>query len=84
MLTPNRRLASGNPVNIEFTEAVSDPREQQPGLKEFLTDRSLSCDATPEELRFLKCLRFNSKRPTPLYFHRELQNLRDPLHFRAK
>jgi hypothetical protein len=28
-------------------------------------------------------LRFKGKIPTPLYYYRELQNLRDPLHFRA-
>jgi hypothetical protein len=39
--------------------------------------------ATEGEIEFLKKLRFNGKRPTPLYFYRELQNLRDPLHFRA-
>src|SRR5881396_963986 len=27
-------------------------------------------------------LRFKKKRPTPLYYYRALQNLRDPLHFR--
>jgi hypothetical protein len=40
-------------------------------------------DATKEEIEFLKRLRFNGKHPTPLYYYRELQNLRDPLHFRA-
>ncbi len=30
---------------------------------------------------FLKSLRFEEKRPTPLYYYRELQNLRDPLNF---
>jgi hypothetical protein len=34
-----------------------------------------------EELAFLKRLRFKGKRPTPLYYYRELQGLRDPLHF---
>jgi hypothetical protein len=34
-------------------------------------------------MEFLKKLRFNGKRPTSLYYYRELQNLRDPLHFRA-
>jgi hypothetical protein len=29
-------------------------------------------------------LRFKEKRPGPLYYYRELQNLRDPLHFRAE
>jgi hypothetical protein len=41
----------------------------------------MSSDATPEEVAFLKNLKFKSKRPTALYYYRELQNLRDPLHF---
>jgi len=32
---------------------------------------------------FLKTLRFRDKRPTALYYYRELQSLRDPLHFRT-
>jgi hypothetical protein len=28
-------------------------------------------------------LQFKNHRPTALYYYRELQNLRDPLHFRA-
>jgi len=39
--------------------------------------------ATAEETEFLKKLRFKGRRPTALYFYRELQNLRDPLHFRT-
>ena len=35
-----------------------------------------------EEIEFLKALRFRGKHPTPLFYYRELQNLRDPLHFR--
>ena len=38
--------------------------------------------STEEEVEFLKRLRFKGKRPTPLYYYRELQNLKDPLHFR--
>ena len=50
-----------------------------------LKHHSLSGDATPEEIEFLKLLRFtDGRRPTPLYYYRELQNLRDPLHFRHK
>src|SRR5258708_6881417 len=52
-------------------------------LKEFLRHQSASGDATEEEIEFLKRLRFDGKRPTPLYYYRELQNLRDPLHFRS-
>ena len=80
----NRRLVPGNPMKIEFTEPASDPHEQEPGLIEFLVDRSLSGNVTPGELRFLQGLRFNGTQPTRLYFYRELQNLRDPLHVRAK
>ncbi len=38
-------------------------------------------DATGEEIEFLRKLLFARRRPTPLYYYRELQNLRDPLHF---
>ncbi len=79
----NRRLAPGHPKKFEFVERESDQPEEEPGLKEFLRDPSLSGDATEEEIKFLKRLRFKGKRPTPLYYYRELQNLRDPLHFRA-
>ena len=61
------------------------PSDEQPGLREFLKDRSLSGNATPEEVEFLKQLRFKDKRrPTALFYYRELQNLRDPLHFRRE
>ena len=80
----NRRLAPGYPKKFEFVEKETDyPSEEEPGLKKFLRDPSLSGDATQEEIEFLKKLRFKGKRPTPLYYYRELQNLRDPLHFRA-
>jgi len=80
----NRRLAPGNPKKFEFVERETDhPFEEEPGLKEFLRDPSLSGDTTDEEIEFLKKLRFKGKRPTRLYYYRELQNLRDPLHFRA-
>jgi hypothetical protein len=60
-----------------------DPGDQEPGLAAFLKDTSLSGEATEEEIVFLKRLRFKGKRPTALYYYRELQNLRDPLHFRT-
>jgi len=79
----NRRLAPGNPHKFEFVEREADqPIEEEAGLKEFLRDRSLSGDAAEDEIEFLKKLRFKRKRPTALYYYRELQNLRDPLHFR--
>jgi len=80
----NRRLAPGDPRRFEFVERERDaPLQEEVGLKEFLRDPSLSGDATEEEIGFLGKLRFKEKRPTPLYYYRELQNLRDPLHFRA-
>jgi transcriptional regulator with XRE-family HTH domain len=78
----NRRLAPGDPTRFEFVEkTASSSTELEPGLKEFLNDASLSGTAVKEEVDFLKKLRFNGKRPTALYYYRELQNLRDPLHF---
>ena len=78
----SRRLAPGYPKRFEFVETEPGAPEDQSGLKEFLRDPSLSGDATEEEIAFLKKLKFNGKRPKPLYYYRELQNLRDPLHFR--
>jgi transcriptional regulator with XRE-family HTH domain len=80
----SRRLAPGSAKRFEFVEkdadgAVADER----GLDEFLRDPTLGGGASPEEIEFLKRLRFKGRRPTALYYYRELQNLRDPLHFRA-
>jgi transcriptional regulator with XRE-family HTH domain len=79
----NPRLIPGHTRRFEFVEKESAQTEEEPGLKEFLRLQSVSGDATREEIEFLKKLRFNRKHPTPLYYYRELQNLRDPLHFRA-
>jgi hypothetical protein len=80
----NRRVVSGHVKRFEFIERKSEiMSEQEPGLKEFLDDPALSGTATEEEVTFLKQLRFNGKRPTPLYYYRELQNFRDALHFQT-
>jgi transcriptional regulator with XRE-family HTH domain len=68
----NRKLAPGHSKRFAFVER---------GLNAFLLDASLSRNVTPEEIEFLKRLRLAGRRPTPLYYYRELQNLRDPLHF---
>jgi transcriptional regulator with XRE-family HTH domain len=79
----NRRLASTQLIKFQFVETELDPLpEQQPGFAEFLHNKAMSGDASGEELEFLKGLRFILKRPTALYYYRELQSLRDPLHFR--
>jgi len=79
----NRRFALEHSKRFEFVEAESDRAfGDEPGLNSFLKDASLGGNVTPEEAEFLKRLKFKGKRPTPLYYYRELQNLRDPLHFR--
>jgi transcriptional regulator with XRE-family HTH domain len=80
----NRRIASGDPRRFAFVETGPDQLEPEPGFKEFLKDKSLSRTATKEEIELLSTLRFNGKRPTSIYYYRELQSLRDPLHFRAE
>jgi transcriptional regulator with XRE-family HTH domain len=81
----NQRLVVGQPKKFEFVEIESDTLlDEEPGLTEFLKDASLNRDATKDEIDFLKSLRFRGRRPTALYYYRELQNLRDPLHFRME
>jgi transcriptional regulator with XRE-family HTH domain len=78
----SRRVAREPLKKFEFIEREPErPAVEEPGLRDFLNDRSLGGDATGEEVEFLKTLRFKEKRPTALYYYRELQNLRDPLHF---
>ena len=79
----NHQVAAEHLRRFEFVERGREGPLEEPGLREFLQDPSLSGSATTEELEFLKKLRFKSKRPAALYYYRELQNLRDPLHFRA-
>jgi transcriptional regulator with XRE-family HTH domain len=79
----NQQVAAGHVKRFEFVERDGDPAPaDEPGLKDFLRDASLSGTATEEEIEFLKRLKVKGRRPTSLYYYRELQNLRDPLHFR--
>ena len=78
----NPRLAPGSLKRFEFVEiAVEQSFVIEPGFEQFLKDGCLSADATEEEIEFLKMLKFKGRRPSPLYYYRELQSLRDPLHF---
>jgi len=78
----NPRLSPGSLKRFEFVEMAPEPALAiEPGFEQFLKDKSLSGDATEEEIEFLKMLKFKGKRPAPIYYYRELQNLRDPLHF---
>jgi transcriptional regulator with XRE-family HTH domain len=80
----NHSVVPGQAKRFEFVEQEADqPVGEEPGLQEFLQDPSLSGTTTEKEVAFLKRLKFQGQRPTPLYYYRELQNLRDPLHFRT-
>jgi transcriptional regulator with XRE-family HTH domain len=78
----NPRLSPGSLKRFEFVEVTAEQSfSLEPGFEKFLKDQSLSGDATEEEIEFLKTLRFTGRPPSPLYYYRALQNLRDPLHF---
>jgi transcriptional regulator with XRE-family HTH domain len=84
----NKRWASTPLMKFQFVEmgtmGMGLSSEEEPGFKEFLRNTAMSADATADEIEFLKSLRFKHKRPGPLYYYRELQSLRDPLHFPDK
>ena len=78
----NHRVAAEPVKRFEFIEREPDQSfGEHRGLQEFLQSPSLSRGATEEEIEFLRKLRFTEKEPIPLYYYRELQNLRDPVHF---
>ncbi len=79
----NRKIVTTGRKKFEFVETLAaGRREVEPGLRNFLKDRTLSGDIKESEIEFLKNLRFgNLGSPTAIYYYRELQNLRDPLHF---
>src|SRR5260370_14854028 len=80
----NRRLGPGGLKRFEYVEQEpQQPFTIEPGFEKFLRDKSLSGDATEEEIEFMKVLTFKGRRPSPLYYYRELQSPRDPLHFPA-
>jgi transcriptional regulator with XRE-family HTH domain len=82
--TLNQRLAPGEPRKFAFVEKDYDSRRgDEPGLTDFLQDPVLCNDLSKEELELLRKLRFTTKTPNRLFYYRVLQNLRDPLHFRA-
>jgi hypothetical protein len=80
----NRRLVLDYMRRFEFVEQPLPPSvEEMAGFQEFVEDPTMSAAATAEEIEYLKGLRFKGKIPTALFFYRELQNLRDPLHFQT-
>lgn len=79
----NRRLAPQSVTRFEFAERQPAEDAVEPALEEFLRNTTMSGNITEEEVNFLRGLKFNGRRPSPLYYYRELQSLRDPLHFPA-
>jgi len=80
----NPRVLAGHVKRFEFVEREADQMlVEEPGLTAFLQDAALSGTATAAEIAFLRRLKLKGRRPTLLYYYRELQNLRDPLHFHA-
>jgi transcriptional regulator with XRE-family HTH domain len=63
----NRRLAPASLKRFEFVELQpQQPFAIEPGFEQFLKDKSLSADATEEEIEFLKLLKFkDNPRNTP-------------------
>ena len=81
----NKRMASARTVQFGFMETSAVPAaEEELGLQEFLHNPGMSGDANEAEIAFLKSLKFPRMRPSALYYYRELQSLRDPLHFPAQ
>ena len=71
----HRRLAPVRLTRFEYVEQKIAPQSiSEPGLEQFLRDTSLSDDATKSEIEFLRSLKFKDRRPTPMYYYRELQN----------
>jgi len=80
----NKRLASARTARFQFVETSGlTTADEEPGLREFLRNPELSGDASEDEINFLTSLKFVRQGPSALYYYRELQSLRDPLHFPA-
>lgn len=77
----NRGLAPQSIKRFEFGERQPVDSGIEPALEEFLRNTAMSGNITEEEVDFLRGLKFYGRRPSPLYYYRELQSLRDPLHF---
>ncbi len=68
-------------LSFQEEEEPKPAASVEPGLESFLNDEKLSAGITDAERGFLSRLSFDGRRPSALYFYRELQNLRDPLNF---
>lgn len=81
----NPKVSIQSERRFQFTERPSGSfAATESGYADFLANRSMSGTATASELEFLSAIHFGSRRPTAHYFYRELQSLRDLLHFRGE
>ncbi len=80
----NTRLVPDDTRRFGFREIGTGAAETSPGFDAFLADRDMSGTATEEELAFLRKLKPRGRERAALYYYRELQNLRDPLHFMSE
>lgn len=83
-VTPDRRLAGAKTRRFAMAEQARAVEDEEPGYRAFVRDRALSGTASPDELAALRAMRFDGRHPTALYYYRELQSWRDPLHFAAR
>lgn len=76
-------LASGTVRKFGFREEAPEASAgEEPALRKFLRDATLSAGATEEEIDILRRMRFpGGGKPTALFYYRTLQTLRDPLNF---
>ena len=79
----NRQITAQPVRKFGFVEEEPGLTLEEPGLREFLNNPALAIAVTEEEEGFLRRLRFRDRRPTAIYYYRELQNLRDPFHFHS-
>jgi transcriptional regulator with XRE-family HTH domain len=77
----NRHLASNPSRRFHFAESGSDGHHEEHAFREFLNNPNMSADTTEQELDFLRNLKLHQQSPTPLFYYRALQTLRDPLNF---
>jgi len=80
-ITLSHGLVEDTHRTFTYVEGAPDGDSPDSALAEFLGNPDLHDGVTEEEIRLLRCQRFDGKRPNKLYYYRALQNLRDPLHF---
>ena len=80
----NPRLAPASLKRFDFVEIAPEALLAiEPGFEQFLKDKSLSGDATEEEIEFLKMLKFKGRRPAPIHYYRKIAKSKGSTSFPA-